>query len=268
MNKMLFSEGGQPLYIDDLKTLQENPARQMKLLLQALSAGNTVFLFSQMEADLVSADTKLGTTFKTRQNWLVLDGFIYEIKETTLTVRSWDTPLYVGIKRKSMDIRTFENGQEYACREVVEAYLTLEKTDTTYNVYKLKSLFELMAPLIAKKVPINEYKDINVDFSNGYTGQLQYKEEEDFYRVRMVLTSNSTKWTDRQGSVFSLNGKTPKWLNETISESFVTGGDTSARVQMAQIIIKDNTAAFTGEIETEYNNPSNCQISTFFIIPK
>lgn len=65
MNKMLFSEGGQPLYIDDLKTLQENPARQMKLLLQALSAGNTVFLFSQMEADLVSADTKLGTTFKT-----------------------------------------------------------------------------------------------------------------------------------------------------------------------------------------------------------
>lgn len=271
MNKMLFSEGGQPLYIDDLKLLQENPRTQLGLLLQALSAGNSVFLLNRIQGDIISTDAKTGkTTFRIKQNWLVLNDVIYEITEKTLTLQEWDTPLYVGVKHVKSELRTFENGQEYACRDTSEAYLTLEKTEGVYEISKLKTLFELMAPLVAEKVPVNEYKDIQVTFLNGYAGLLQYKEESDYYRVRLKVTSSTHRWTEAKGMVFSFSEKTPKWLNDTISEGFVTGGDTSARAEEARIIIKDENATFTGSLELDdsANGPSGCPIKTFFIIPK
>ena len=85
MNKILFSEGGQPLYIDDIKTLQENPANQMSALLQALGANTSVFLLDRFQGELKKIDQSAATTtFQTKKNWLVLDGVIHEIKEQLL----------------------------------------------------------------------------------------------------------------------------------------------------------------------------------------
>ena len=69
MNKMLFSEGGQPLYIDDLKTLQENPTYQMSALLQALGANTSAFLLDRFQGELKKIDQGAATaTFQTKKN--------------------------------------------------------------------------------------------------------------------------------------------------------------------------------------------------------
>ena len=271
MNKILFSDGGQPFYLDDLKLLQSNPTEQMELLLRALGAGNNVFLLDSIHLDITETNATEGTTtFKIKQNWLVANGIIYEIPETILTVQSWDTPLYVGVKHVSADRRTFEDGQQHACREVSEAYLTIEKTDGSFDVSKLKTLFELMAPLMATKVPVREYKDVKVTFLNGYSGRIQYKAEVDFYRVRMTLTSKNFEWTEATGGVFYESTETPSWFNQSISEAFLTGGDTPARKQMAYISLKDSNATLSGDInlDVDINTPLACPIKTFFIIPK
>ncbi len=161
MNKMLFSEGGQPLYIDDLKTLQENPTNQMSALLQALGANTSVFLLERFQGELKKLNEgDKTTTFQTKKNWLVLDGIIYEIKETTLVAHSWNDPLYVGVRKSTSDVRTFEDGQERACRETAEAFLTFEKTEGVFNVSELKTLFDLIAPSIVIKLSETEYKDM------------------------------------------------------------------------------------------------------------
>ena len=69
MNKMLFSEGGQPLYIDDLKTLQENPTNQMSALLQALGANTSAFLLERFQGELKKLNEgDKTTTLQTKKN--------------------------------------------------------------------------------------------------------------------------------------------------------------------------------------------------------
>ena len=44
MNKLLFNEGGQPVYLDDLEMIQSEPLNQTGMLLKALGAGTSMFL--------------------------------------------------------------------------------------------------------------------------------------------------------------------------------------------------------------------------------
>ena len=50
MNRLLFSEGGQPVCLDDLKLLQDNEQESIKLLLSAL-VDTKVFLLDKIKMD-------------------------------------------------------------------------------------------------------------------------------------------------------------------------------------------------------------------------
>lgn len=224
MNKILFSEGGQPLYIDDIKTLQENPANQMSALLQALGANTSVFLLDRFQGELKKIDQSAATTtFQTKKNWLVLDGVIHEIKETTLVAHSWNDPLYVGVRKSNSDVRTFEDGQEHACRETAEAFLSFEKTEGAFNVFELKTLFDLIGPKM--KVESQEWKEEDDAFShpvNGYHGTIRKKRGPGFLIKKISLESDNTEWTDGPGVVFKYpTTRVP--VPPIFSESFLVG---------------------------------------------
>ncbi|MFB9897809.1 hypothetical protein [[Hallella] seregens] len=271
MNRMLFNDGGQPVYLDDLKLLQGNPEEQESMLLNVLSGGASVFLLNKANAEIVGSDTvNFTTTFKISKNWVAWNGMIYEIPETTVTVPSWDTPVYVGLRSTKTETRTFEDGQEHACVETKEAYLSLENTEPEMvNLFDLKSLFELMGPLVNANEPVSVYKDIPVQLYNGYTGKVQYKEELDHYKVIVKLTSHNTGWDLSSGALFGINPSTYGFMAQKVSNSFLTGGDAPAREQIAQIKIVDGGALLSGiDLTSDTNTPLNCPINTIMIIPK
>lgn len=270
MNKILFSEGGQPLYIDDIKTLQENPANQMSALLQALGANTSVFLLDRFQGELKKIDQSAATTtFQTKKNWLVLDGVIHEIKETTLVAHSWNDPLYVGVRKSTSDVRTFEDGQEHACRETAEAFLSFEKTEGAFNVFELKTLFDLIGPKM--KVESQEWKEEDDAFShpvNGYHGTIRKKRGPGFLIKKISLESDNTEWTDGPGVVFKYpTTRVP--VPPIFSESFLVGvKNKDGQRQIVCIMQADGEGKIVGTLgDSSLPAPMNCTIETYFFIP-
>lgn len=270
MNKMLFSEGGQPLYIDDLKTLQENPANQISALLQALGANTSAFLLDRFQGELKKIDQGAATTtFQTKKNWLVLNGVIYELKETTLTVHSWRDPLYVGVRKSVSDIRTFEDGQERACRETAEAFLTLEKTEGVFNVNELKTLFDLIAPMVVDRLPESEYQNVGWFLKNGYTGETLRREESGYTLIKVNLRSDKSEWTDGPGVVFEYP-TTRTVVPPIMSGAIVVGvSSNNDQTQIVHVRVLSGEGKLIGNLgASSLPSPANCPINTYFIIPK
>lgn len=275
MIKLLFKEGGQPVYLDDLENLQSNAQNQLGLLLSNLGDGADTYLFDSMEADIVSDDiTKGTTTFKTRQTWLAKGGVIYEIPPTTLTVKSWNDPIWLGIKKAESDKRTFDDGQERTCMETAEVYLSADKTsDDMVNVNQLKTLWQLVAPEIQRNERSSEYQTLKVTWYNGYSGVVQGKDIGDAYRIKIDVSSSNTSWEeDAPGKILMAFDDSAYMIqqNENLFVDVVkgTGGDTPARQMHATLAIREGIVYLEGMGETDVYTPQFDAIKVIFEIPK
>lgn len=275
MIKLLFKEGGQPVYLDDLEALQNNAQTQLGLLLSNLGDGADMYLFEKMEADIVSGDiTKGTTTFKTRQNWLAKGGVIYEIPPTTLTVKSWSDPIWLGIKTTETDKRTFDDGQERMCMETTEAYLSTDKTsDDMVNVNQLKTLWQLMAPEIQHNERFSEYQTLKVTWYNGYSGVVKGKDIGDAYRIMINVSSSNTSWEENANGKILMAFDDSAYMimqNENLFVDVVkgTGGDTPARQMHATLAIREGIVYLEGMGEGDIDTPIFCDIKVIFEIPK
>ena len=75
MNRLLFNEGGQPIFLDDIKLLQDNDASFNRQFLNAVTGDSPIFLIKRLELKPVSVDpSKLTTTAKIFANSVVLSG--------------------------------------------------------------------------------------------------------------------------------------------------------------------------------------------------
>lgn len=193
MNRLKFNEGGQPVYVDDLETLQENDTASMKRLLETLTGGVKAYLLSDVSAEVVSVDVdKSTTTAKIHGGVAVVDGEFVSWDDTTIVLQSWADPIYLCIKRTETDNRTFEDGQTRACVVETKGYISTDKSGATesYCMYDLP----IMAKLVRKAIGVNDepsYKQLKVTFRNGYSGTVAYKELADVYRYKIDIRSNN-----------------------------------------------------------------------------
>ena len=118
MNKILFSEGGQPVYLDDLQLLQQNMTDIFNLASAALGAGKV-------------SGYVLGTRSITDDvHWacsahkIVVDGTVYDVPETKFDAPKADKALYYVLSSTAVDRRVFENGQTAACQTAHTAVVT------------------------------------------------------------------------------------------------------------------------------------------------
>lgn len=276
MNKVIFSEGGQPIFLDDLRTIQECALGQLADLLRVLGCEEETFLLDEISGELVSCDTDTSkSTFKIKKNWIVSKGLIYEMPETEVVVATWDAPLYVGFKLTESDRRIFENGQEHACKMNYEAFLSTTKTGfSMQNVFELKTLWALIAPKINNNIPVQEYQDIKVEFSNGYNGTVQYKDIGDAYRVKVSLSSENFAWETYSGTndamkmLFTFGKNSFPYANRTFYADVVigVGGDTEARAQHATL--QNREMSLWLNVDSNLDYPAACPVKTIFEIPK
>ena len=201
MNRLKFSEGGQPMYLEDLETLQDNDTSGMKQLLEALTGGESVYLLQEVKGELTGVDWDKGeSTFKVYGGGAVVKGELVTWEETTVTVTSWDDPLYLCLKRSETDNRVFEDGQTRACQEKVECYISTGNSgvEESYMVWDLPVMTTLMKKALGMTAEPS-YQKLDVSFRNGYTGSVMYKELTDVYRYKIDIKSTNT--TALTGSV-------------------------------------------------------------------
>lgn len=99
MNKLIFSEGGQPVCLDDLKTIQDLIVGTIKPLLLALAKTN-VFILDDVDFRNSEFDTeKMQTKFILSAGTLVVDGDFLSWPDTPLAIDDWDQPIYIYVSK-------------------------------------------------------------------------------------------------------------------------------------------------------------------------
>lgn len=273
--KLLFSEGGQPIYLDDLQLIQDHSANQLNMLMKALGIGNEVFLLNDMTANLVSVDTNTGiSTIAFERNWLYANEQIYEIPNTEFEVRSWNQHVYAHIVETNSDNRSFVNGTNHDCLKSSEALLSLQEPQVgmSWDISSLPTLFQIISPKVLKyqeqtQAPTPTWKNLSVAFRNGYTGVVQYKDLEDCYLVRINISSTEDVWNNNS-SLFAIPSGALVQNNSVISPNFVRSGTYST---FKEVYIRfANGEAFLVGINTNdaADAPNLCGVKTMFEIPK
>lgn len=229
MNRLVFNEGGQPIFLDDIKLLQDNDAGFNRQFLNAISGKSSAFLFQPLDMKPLSVDQeKLTTTAKVYAGSIVVAGEIIDFPESTVTVKTWSDPLYVCIKETENEEREFEDGQTRPCRKSVQAYISTSKdgAKVAYNVLELPTLTELLRRNLGLG-GIDTWKNIPVTFFNGYTGQVQYQKQGGSTRIKVKISSMKGEWDAMPGKgiLFEVDSQVGSFLNRKWSGTFGTGGD-------------------------------------------
>ncbi len=247
MNRLIFNSGGQPVYLDDLKLLQDNDADAMKALTAALG-GSTAFLLSKPEVTDTSVDpTTAVTTFTLKAGILVVDGEFLSWTDTRLSISEWDTPIYLCVRESDTDSRLFEDGQSRNCLKKREAYASKDHTGVSvfYNIYELPTLTDVLAKTVG--VEETAWQALSVDFKNGYNGTVKYQDLPECYRVWVSLKSTSTAAITGQVLLFSTAAPFLQFFQSP----------TKAYVQGQTGLVSFSLVGFNGSIRADVSLPEN-----------
>lgn len=266
MNRLKFNEGGQPVYLDDLKLLQDNDEGAMSSLMEALGGGKTAFLLKKIDVTDASADIEAGTTsFTFKSGILVVGGEFLVWPETRLSVKTWNDPVYLCIRETDTDSRTFEDGQTRTCVKSREVYLSLDYAGVQeyYNIFDLPTFADVVKDFLGYKE--NVWKSVNVNFQNGYSGSVKYQDLTEFYRVWINIKSSNMD---------SISGSV--WLFYS-DASFLQyfQSSTKAYVQTENGILSFSLYGFEGNVRADVNlpyddaeNAGSLPVRIIFEIPK
>lgn len=216
MNNLIFSEGGQPVFLDDIKLLQDNRISAiLSLFVGLVGCENDVFLLTPYSFDNAISDN--GNSIKIHANSIVIRGEIVpfataEFQDTEIAEKG----VYICVKRSKEDLRTFEDGQNRYCISTITAYLSCDITGINeyYKIQGLSSLIELLGVRLG--VPtFAQWSPIPVIFYNGYSGNVNYRFENGTIQLSINISSSQKSWdTGMDGVLFRImNGSIKAFLS-------------------------------------------------------
>lgn len=268
MNRLLFSEGGQPVCLDDLKLLQDNEQESIKLLLSAL-VDTKVFLLDKIKTDLPKKSEDGRVYFTVKAGTLVVDGELLSWNDTKFSMTDFAKDKYLCVRDIETDSRIFEDGQSRACVKAKETYVSLsnEGASLSYNIFQLPVFADLLKTKLNIAVDKN-WKDIAVTWSNGYAGSFQYQDLGNYYKCRISINSSLRSWGETGEMVGSI---TDNNIPRFVSPMFLTGGDDDTTLSefylvnnIEHLMLRGNGIDFSNDIYS----PAMCPINTIFDIPK
>lgn len=268
MNRLLFSEGGQPVCLDDLKLLQDNEQEGIKLLLSAL-VDTKVFLLDKIKMDLPKRSEDGRVYFTVKAGTLVVDGELLSWNDTKFSTADIAGPKYLCVRDIETDSRIFEDGQSRACVKAKEAYVSLsnEGASLSYDILQLPVFADLLKTKLNIAVDKN-WKDIAVTWNNGYTGSFQYQDLGNYYKCRISIKSSLRSWGETGEIVGCIDDNN---IPRFVSQMFLTGGDDDTTMSefylvnnIENLMLRGNGVDFSNDIYS----PAMCPINTIFDIPK
>ena len=251
MNKIIFSEGGQPVFLDDLETLQGNSFDMWKAMLGEMTMGAEAFLLRD-----VTATRGEGNEVTVGSGILVIDGMCCEFSGQTLTASTDDT-IYLVVSRVEEDMRVFDDGQERNCSVTYKVTITTDVTGAS-KYYPLEGLRTFL-DLLSDALEANRTRNYpNVEFFNEYSGTVKLARSinKDDWELIVDIKSSSLIW-DRQipgykGILFKISDEEAKALLQKTGE---IKGEKAPRLKQSFVvgeqvkIIEGAFDSFTGTIE-------------------
>ena len=229
MNRVLFNEGGQPIYLDDLKQLQDNDIDFNRLLLETIGGKDKAFLLAKVSDVPNSYDRQSGMfTFVIPAGTIITEGLFIEFPKAEVRTHGLNVPIYVCIKDIQTDEREHQDGQLRPCRQSKQAYISADKTGTqaAYNIFEIPTLKDAFREFVGVTEFDSRWMPINVIFYNGYTGTITYQILKYSIRVKIDIKSSKSEWeSDQNGLLFETNNPPAEELMRGWSNLFGCGGD-------------------------------------------
>ena len=126
MNRLKFSNGGQPLFLEDIKLLQENQDEILSTLLYALCKDTGIIILKGGDWDVINEDGDV-LTVRIAEGKAFVGGDIVGWNETDVS-NNLDNDLYLCVQEVDEDEREFGDGVPRKCRTNKRVYFS-ETTD-------------------------------------------------------------------------------------------------------------------------------------------
>ena len=133
------------------------------------------------------------TKFILSAGTLVVDGDFLSWPDTPLAIDDWNQPIYICVKNKEEDVRTFEDGQSRNCTQSKEVYVSTDSTgaDQAYNLYNLHPLLDLLSSALG----LGSIKEnAKVTFFNGYSGVVKVNEVDNERQLTINIKTSAKSW--------------------------------------------------------------------------
>lgn len=258
---MKFNEGGQPVYLDDLRLLQENDVSALKWLMDTLGSAIVI-----KESPVVDANSDGSYTVEGGIAWD--NGELLQWDDTDFSASEWTDTVWLCVKESDTDTRTFEDGQDRACVTAKTVYLSTDSTgvEKCYNLMLMKTMREVLRD----KIGYTEYawKSVAVEWQNGYTGTVKYQDKPECYRVWIKAKSTSTVELTGSVTLFYVDYTSYRWLSVFVS-------DREAFVDSENGVHGFHISAFDGIVSANVSLPfddvacaASLPINIIFEIPK
>ena len=228
MNKLIFIDGGQPFYLEDLQLLQLNNTTIIQAFFGTMLGPEQACLLQPCTMETLSVNPDLSQNVQVSAGTLVYAGMLCPFEAATLKVGKDEYP-WICLRKTLTDLRTFENGQQHYCQEIWSSYLSMspEGAERSWKLDEVKSYIELVDWALKNKIKVTR---IDCRWHNGYSGSFTAKDVRNGSDIEYTLTATSTssKWSDTStgykalvGTIdnptysdYLLNKKTPSFAYE------------------------------------------------------
>ena len=189
MKKLKFNEGGQPIYLDDLATMQSSLSEALCGLVTALLTSD--WSVRNITTAFLSDPTKTVNSAYV-SGWVYYDGDLLQYTNG-LTYASPAPTGYLNIYSAEGDVRTMADGTTRTCS--VTKYATV---DSAADANALASMEWRSVPIMTELVSDVQWKSDYITLQNGYTGVCRWAHNSLAADVRILasLSSENTTWAD------------------------------------------------------------------------
>lgn len=202
MHKLKISEGGQPIYLDDLALLQSNADEMVKTYSRVATGDAEVYLMRPAVPTLVNKNDDGSTVYQYSGGTLVIDHEMYDYPAAEVTVPA-NGKVYICAEQVETDSRLFDDGQERYCRVKYSARLavTSDGASKAYELSDLPTYIELLSETLGL---LSAWEIVNTVYFNGYIGRCR-KRSVDAGDVQFDLDVNTnitaweTPWIEADG---------------------------------------------------------------------
>ena len=193
MNKLIISEGGQPVYLEDLALLQNHTDTVVYAYNHASTGDANAYLLRQMNIVVVRSDSN-GVWYQYDSGALVYNDNIYDYAAGEVYVPTGGT-IYICPRVINEDVRPFEDGQSRACRAVHTAIVTSEKDGVlvSFDIDRLPIYTDLLGEAVGA---LSQEREAIFFFQNEYEGQFLYRKNAlGTYIYSISIRTKSKEWT-------------------------------------------------------------------------
>lgn len=210
MNRIKFNEGGQPVFLDDFKLLQDNQQCFVDNLIHILS-GDTNVIISGAEVDyqdIEGRDDALKVIVGEGKAFIGGDIVEWTSPLEIEYVYDVDDDIYLVVSEQDEDLRDFNDGNQRYCRTTKKVSLSKSKEGLeAINIFAQTSFPEALKKVLGMGVSSGlQWYNVSIPseyIANGFSVGLSYCiPAHGQLRIKLILQSNDATWSNNVGEVF------------------------------------------------------------------